>query len=234
MIKVSGGRGSRLTKTKESHFMRAEDKLILLSGLFIVGIVIANIASTKIMAIGPWTVDAGTLVFPLTFLMTDTISEVWGKRTAYTVVLTGFICAATATLILTLARLAPPAPFWQAQAAFELIFGGVPRLVAASLLTYLVSQSHDVWAFHFWKERTKGKHLWLRNNASTMVSQAIDTLLFTLLAFGGTVTGRELLLMMASVYVFKVVFALLDTPFCYLLVRWCAKSQAAEAAPAGR
>jgi uncharacterized integral membrane protein (TIGR00697 family) len=196
-------------------------KLLLLSGIFIVGIVVANIASAKIMTLGPWVMDAGTLVFPITFLMTDVIGEVWGKRTAYHVVWTGFFCAALAMAILVLVMYATPAPFWQGQQAFEQVIGAVPRLVLASLVTYLVSQSHDVWAFHYWKQKTKGKHLWLRNNASTIVSQAIDTILFTTLAFAGTMTGNELLYLMTSVYGFKVVFALLDTPFCYLLVRWC-------------
>jgi uncharacterized integral membrane protein (TIGR00697 family) len=201
--------------------MQNNGKLILLSGIFITGIVAANIASTKIMVLGRWVMDAGTLVFPITFLMTDIIGEVWGKRTAYNVVWAGFACTAMATVILTLARLAPPAPFWQGQEAFDQVTGAVPRLVIASLITYVISQSHDVWAFHFWREKTKGKHLWLRNNASTIVSQAIDTVLFTTLAFAGTVTGHQLLLMMTSVYGFKVIFALLDTPFCYLLVKWC-------------
>src|SRR5690554_3050677 len=123
--------------------MQNNGKLILLSGIFIVGIVIANIASTKVMALGAFVMDAGTLVFPITYLMTDVIGEVWGKRTAYHVVWTGFVCTALATAILTLARLAPPAPFWQGQEAFDQVIGAVPRLVFASLITYLVSQSHD-------------------------------------------------------------------------------------------
>jgi uncharacterized integral membrane protein (TIGR00697 family) len=211
--------------------MQNNGKLILLSGIFIVGIVTANIASTKIMALGTMVMDAGTLVFPITFLMTDVIGEVWGKRTAYHVVWAGFACTVLAAAILTLARLAPPAPFWHGQEAFEQIAGAVPRLVIASLITYVVSQSHDVWAFHFWREKTSGRHLWLRNNASTIVSQAIDTVLFTTLAFAGTVPGQELLAMMTSVYGFKVVFALLDTPFCYLLVRWCKPAAEEISAP---
>ncbi|MDD2574191.1 MAG: queuosine precursor transporter [Bacillota bacterium] len=211
--------------------MQDSGKLILLNGIFIVGIVIANIASTKVMAFGAWVMDAGTLVFPITFLMTDVIGEVWGKRTAYHVVWTGFACAVLATVILTLARLAPPAPFWQGQEAFDQIIGAVPRLVIASLITYAVSQSHDVWAFHFWRGKTKGRHLWLRNNASTIVSQAIDTVLFSILAFAGTMTGNELLQLMTSVYGFKVLFALLDTPLCYLLVRWCKAADAADSPP---
>lgn len=201
--------------------MSKTEKLIILCGIFVVSIVTANIASVKIMVLGPWVIDAGTIVYPITFLVTDTVSEVYGKRTAYQVVITGFICTILAMIILTLARVAPPAVFWQGQEAFNQVIGTVPRLVIASLITFLVSQTHDIWAFHFWKRITKGRHLWLRNNLSTIASQAIDTGLFTTLAFAGTVAGLELLSMMISVYIFKVVFALLDTPFCYWLVGWC-------------
>ncbi len=201
--------------------LKSTEKLILLSGVFIVSIVAANIASAKIMALGKWVIDAGTLVFPITFLMTDTISEVYGKKIAYRVVITGFICTVLAVAVLTLARIAPPAPFWTGQEAFDQVVGTVPRLVFASLATYLISQTHDIWAFDFWKRKTQGKYLWLRNNFSTAVSQGIDTCLFTVFAFAGTVATRELAAMILSVYVFKVVFALVDTPFCYLLVRWC-------------
>lgn len=222
----------KITNTNSTIFDGYQvPKLILLSGIFIIGIVIANIASTKIMTLGPWVMDAGTLVFPITFLMTDVIGEVWGKRTAYQVVWTGFICAVLATAILVIVLFATPAPFWQGQQAFEQVIGAVPRLVLASLATYLVSQSHDVWAFHYWRQKTKGRHLWLRNNASTIVSQAIDTLMFTTLAFAGTMTWNELLYMMTSVYSFKVVFALMDTPFCYLLVKWCKSTAAAVDTP---
>lgn len=203
--------------------MDKRDKLVLLSSLFAVSIVVANIASVKIMSIGPWVVDAGTLVFPITFLVSDTIAEVYGKRTAYRVVITGFICMLFALFILTLANIAPPAPFWEGQEAFEYVIGTVPRLVFASMTAYLISQIHDVWAFHFWRNLTRGRHLWFRNNASTAVSQAIDTSLFIVIAFGGTVAFSELISMIVSVYLFKMAFAVMDTPFVYLLVGWCRK-----------
>ncbi len=104
------------------------------------------------------------------------------------------------------------------QEAYDTILGSVPRIVLASMVAYLVSQHHDVWAFHFWRNITKGKFLWLRNNASTMVSQGIDTVLFISIAFIGTVPTNVLLSMLVGQYVMKLVIALLDTPLCYILV----------------
>lgn len=100
--------------------------------------------------------------------------------------------------------------------AFNKVFSLTPRIVIASMVAYLISQTHDVYAFHFWKEKTKGKYLWLRNNASTMVSQAIDTCTFITLAFYGIVPNDVLLGMIVWQYLIKVTIALMDTPFMYI------------------
>jgi uncharacterized integral membrane protein (TIGR00697 family) len=95
------------------------------------------------------------------------------------------------------------------------IFSLLPRVVAASLGAYLISQHHDIWAFHFWKQKTEGKYLWLRNNFSTAVSQLIDSLVFSLGAFWGIFPAWELIQIIITTYVFKVIVALVDTPFIY-------------------
>jgi len=115
-------------------------------------------------------------------------------------------------------RVLPPASFWPNQTAYDAIFGFVPRLVLASMIAYLVSQHHDVASFQFWRRKTGGKYLWLRNNASTMVSQALDTGIFITIAFWGTVPGDVLLNMLLTQYLIKLAIAAADTPFCYLLV----------------
>ena len=106
------------------------------------------------------------------------------------------------------------------QEAYVLVVGMVPRIVLGSLVAYLISQLHDVWAFHFWKGKTKGKHLWIRNNASTIVSQLIDSVVFVTIAFIGVVPGSVLLMMIVVQYVSKVIIAIVDTPFIYLGVWW--------------
>lgn len=127
-----------------------------------------------------------------------------------------------------IAALYPPASIFEGNEAFMKVFGATPRIVLASILAYVLSQSHDVWAFHFWKRITGGSHLWLRNNLSTMVSQFIDTLVFITVAFAGTVPGTALSQMVFSQYAVKLIIAAIDTPFVYLGVklvsgRWVVK-----------
>jgi uncharacterized integral membrane protein (TIGR00697 family) len=96
------------------------------------------------------------------------------------------------------------------------LFGVYPRVVAASLLAYLISQLHDVWAFDFWKVRSRGRYLWLRNNASTMVSQAIDSVIFCVVAFWGVFPWSDFFQILATTYLLKFAIAAADTPFIYL------------------
>jgi len=125
---------------------------------------------------------------------------------------------AVVILLIWIAILLPAAAFWKDEDAFTTILGikkGATRITIASISAYLVSQYHDVWAFNFWRRITKEKHLWLRNNASTLVSQAIDTFLFISLAFYGVVPVLPLIL---GQYFVKLCIALLDTPVVYLFV----------------
>ena len=110
--------------------------------------------------------------------------------------------------IIFLAGIFPSAEFWENQGAFDLILGSVPRIVFASMVAYLLSQHHDVISFHIWKKYTKGKHLWLRNNASTVISQAFDTVVFVTIAFAGTVDFSMLVNMILTQYVVKILIAL--------------------------
>ncbi|HDI02459.1 MAG TPA: VUT family protein, partial [Ignisphaera sp.] len=138
-----------------------------------------------------------------------------GKRRAVYIVWAGLAAEVITLLLIGLDYIQPPlSP--EHQELFERVFSPQVRIVLASIIAYLVSQHHDVWAFWKWKEITRGKYLWIRNNASTMVSQLIDTILFTTIAFYGLVSINELLNMIFSLWLFKVIIALLDTPFVYL------------------
>lgn len=200
-----------------------EKKLRFLSALFISCLLISNIIAGKLFIMGRFVLPAAVFVYPVTFVITDTVSEVWGKKEANSLVWLGLIMNLVLTAFLFLGRILPPAPFWEHQAAYEAILGMVPRIVAASMVAYLISQFHDVQAFLFWRRLTKGRHLWLRNNLSTMVSQLLDSAIFITIAFAGTVEGAVLTNMIVSQYLVKLVLALADTPFCYLAVRWARK-----------
>jgi len=181
-------------------------------------LVISEILAAKIVAFYEIYVPAGVLAYAVTFTITDIVGEIWGKDYAKQVVLAGFLTLAVVILLIWIAILLPAAPFWKDEHAFVAILGikkGATRITIASIAAYLVSQHHDVWAFNFWRRITKEKHLWLRNNASTLVSQAIDTFLFVSLAFYGVVPVIPLIL---GQYFVKLCIALLDTPVVYLFV----------------
>lgn len=192
--------------------------LAILASFFVSLLIVSNIIAGKLLQIGDWVLPAGILAYPLTFLISDTIAEVYGRKTTTRIIWVGFATSLLMVLIIYMASIFPAAPFWENQEAFDLILGSVPRIVLASMVAYLVSQYHDVIAFHFWKNFTNGRYLWLRNNASTMMSQAVDTVLFVTIAFAGTLDFSVIINMILTQYVVKILIAIVDTPLVYVLV----------------
>lgn len=195
--------------------MQKTDKnLLILNGIFITSLLIANIVSAKIVTFGGLVIPAAIVAYPLTFLMTDVIGEIWGKEQANQSVKLGFICQLISLILIGLAIILPVAPFADNQAEFKGIMAQSFRVVAASLVAYYCSQSWDVWVFHKIREKGTGNK-WLRNNLSTMTSQIIDTAIFITIAFIGSVPN--IWVMIGSQYLIKCIYALLDTiPFYYL------------------
>ncbi|BCS88269.1 queuosine precursor transporter [Pseudodesulfovibrio sediminis] len=187
----------------------------LLISLFIGGLVVAALISSKIITIFGLTVPAGVLAYSLTFVVSDVISEVWGKELANEAVTCGFVTLIFITALAWLAVYWPAASFWQNQDAFAGVVGNTPRIVVASLLAYIVSQKHDIWLFHLLKRRMNGRFLWLRNNLSTMVSQLIDSSIFVTVAFYGVFPVGEVIF---GQWLVKLLIAALDTPIVYILV----------------
>ncbi|MGE4318841.1 MAG: queuosine precursor transporter [Deferribacterales bacterium] len=193
-----------------------QDKsLTILSALFVSSLTIAAVLASKIINIFGLFVPAGILAYSVTFLVSDTIGEIWGKKTANNIVIAGFIALASVFVLIRFAIILPSAPFWGNQEAFSTILSASSRIIIASLIAYLVSQYHDVWLYHFIKDRTGKKHLWLRNNASTAMSQLLDSVIFIVIAFYGVMPLLPLIL---GQWVIKLIIALIDTPFVYGLV----------------
>ena len=182
---------------------------------FIASIVVSNVITGKLIQFGRFTLPGATLLYPITFLITDIVGEIWGKERGFRLVLWGFY-GNVILLLGSLFILRAPAPgFFENQSAYQIVLGATPRIVLASMVAYLISQFHDVWSFAFLKEKTGGRYKWIRNNVSTMVSQLIDTGLFTVIAFSGVVPTGALWQIAVSQYLFKLVIALADTPFFY-------------------
>ena len=179
-------------------------------------VVVANIIAGKIVTFGPFVVPAAVIVYASTFLITDILSEKWSKQEARKAVWAGFYANIVLVVAIVISINWPAAPFAKDfSEQFTSVLGLVPRVVLASMVAYLLSQHHDIFAFHFWKNKTGGKYLWLRNNASTVVSQAIDTVIFITIAFYGTM---DIIPLIIGQYVIKLIIAALDTVFMYGIV----------------
>ena len=197
---------------------KTNDNLIAINAVFIMSLLIANVVAGKVVNLFGFIVPSAVVAYGITFLCTDVINEIWGKKEAQKTVKLGLKIQLASTALILLAIWLPPAIFAvDFNVAFKTVLGQNVRVVFASLTAYTISQAHDVISFNFWRNKTKGKHKWLRNNASTLVSQIIDTAIFITIAFWGLVPN--LLWMIISQYVVKAIIALLDTPFFYLLTR---------------
>ncbi|MBG0775745.1 MAG: queuosine precursor transporter [Desulfovibrionaceae bacterium] len=197
-----------------------------LYGLIVFNLIVCNIQVLKTVELFGVTTTLGNVLYASVFLSTDILGEFYGKEEARRGVLLGFVILVMTTVYMQIALQFAPAADDFAQPHLMAIFGFFPRVALASLAAYLISQFHDVWAFHALKDRFGGRHLWLRNCGSTLVSQTLDTLVFCTVAFWGVFEPPLFLEIMATTLGMKAFMALLDTPFIY----WARRVHKAAAA----
>lgn len=189
-----------------------------LLALFVAVLLISNIASSKILVLGPFTFDGGTILFPVSYIFGDVLTEVYGFRRARRVIWAGFFATALMALVLTVVSRLPAAEGWTHQASYDAILGQTPRIVAGSLVAYWAGEFSNSWIISRMKVWTEGRFLFLRTIGSTLVGEGVDTLLFVLIAFAGVLPPSLLVTIVVSNYIFKVLFEVAATPFTYLLV----------------
>ena len=195
---------------------------LILAGIFIASLVSCNLIFQKFFTWTPFglytfELSVGILPYPITFLVTDLISELYGKKKADQVVVSGLIASVFVMGIVLLANYVPNTSWSPVNSElFEKVFGLQGPAVFASMIAYLSAQFIDVRVFHFWKKLTKGKHLWLRNNGSTFVSQFVDTAaVLILLCSAGAIEWSRFLPLLENGFLFKIIVALIDTPIIY-------------------
>lgn len=192
--------------------------LILLNCFFVASLIIVNVVASKLVNICGFIVPAAMVVYPVTFLCTDVIGEIWGKAEANKTVRNGIIMQLFSLGMIYMAIALPPAPYAvEFQEVFSATLGNSARIVLASLAAYVAAQFNDVFVFHKLKALSGGKHKWLRNNASTITSQLIDTVIFVTVGFAGAVP--DIGWMIVSQFILKIIIALCDTPFFYFMTR---------------
>lgn len=200
-------------------------------GLYVLiaaSVIACNIQVTKTIQLFGLVATLGNVLYASIFFATDVLSEVYGKKAATRGVWLGFCALILVVIWMQLALKFDPDSSDLVQGAMETIFGLLPRIAAGSLIAYLISQYHDVFAFHFWKHKTKGRFLWFRNCMSTMVSQAIDSAVFCSIAFLGVHDMSDWWQILATTYLLKWIVAAMDTPFIYWAKKISAKVVAKE------
>ena len=198
---------------------------LILAGIFIASLVSCNLIFQKFFTWSPFgiytfEISVGILPYPITFLVTDLISELYGQKKADQVVISGLIASVFIMVVVLIANAVPSTPWSPVNDdLFQKVFGLQGFAVFASMVAYLSAQFIDVRIFHFWKKLTKGKHLWLRNNGSTVVSQFVDTAaVLVLLCATGAIEWERFLPLLENGFLFKVLVALKDTPIIYAVI----------------
>jgi uncharacterized integral membrane protein (TIGR00697 family) len=200
---------------------------------FTVVLLISNLVAQKICRLGPLTVSGAQLLFPITYLCGDVLTEVYGYAASRRAIWLGFFASALLSAMGALAVALPPDPDWRNQAAFATVFGFVPRLVVASLIAFWAGEFTNSLVLAKLKILTRGRWLWTRTIGSTVAGQAVDTALVVLIAFAGTLPAGALLRLILSAYLFKVAYETLATPLTYAVVGWLKRAEEADAFDAG-
>jgi uncharacterized integral membrane protein (TIGR00697 family) len=192
----------------------------LLLSIFVVILLISNLVGQKISAFGPFRVSGAQLLFPITYIFGDVFTEVYGYSASRRVIWIGFFASAVLAVMGLITVALPPAPDWPNQKAFATVFEFVPRLVGASLVAYWCGEFANSFVLAKMKLVTKGRYLWTRTVGSTVVGQAVDTVVVMILAFGGSLSAGLIANLIVSGYAFKVVYEVLATPLTYAIVNF--------------
>lgn len=207
-----------------SLYVRKYQKPDALVGIYVGSVLMSNILAYKIASydLGAFTLfaPASVIIFSVTYLLTDIVNERFGRGTTIQMIWVAFLAQLTTVVFILTAVALQPAPFWLDQEAYSRILLSAPRIIAARLFTFIIMETLDAYIFHWFKLKTNGKHLWLRNVASTLPAMTLDTILFVFLAFYGVLPVLPLIV---GVLVIKWLVGVVDIPFMYLN-RWIMKN----------
>ena len=192
---------------------------MLLGILFNVCLIAANLLETKVIQIGSLTVTAGLLVFPISYIINDCIAEVWGFKTARLIIWSGFAMNFFVVALGLIAVAIPAAPFWEGEEHFDFVFGMAPRIVAASLMAFLVGSFLNAYVMSKMKVASRGRHFSARAILSTLAGETADSLIFFPVAFGGIIAWRELLIMMCIQIILKSMYEVIILPVTIRVVK---------------
>lgn len=193
---------------------------VVIVAFFVTALITANISAVKLIGLFGLVIDAGTIIFPISYIFGDVLTEVYGYRRARQVIWLGFFCNLLAVGAIVLGGALPAAPFWENQEAYQTILGYAPRLLFASFCAYLVGEFANSYVLAKMKIATNGRWLWTRTIGSTLVGQGLDSAVFVVLAFSGTVPTRALIGIIVVNWLFKSAYEAAATPLTYLVINF--------------
>ncbi len=190
----------------------------IILAVFAAILLISNLAGTKLIAFGPIITDGGAILFPISYILGDVLTEIYGYKYARRAIWVGLGVMLLAVLCFTIVRYMPPAPEYADQASYEAVLGFFPRIVAASLAAFLTGSFLNSFVLAKLKVKTKGKKLWLRLIGSTVVGELCDTVVFAFVAFGGILQGMNMLTYILIGWIFKTVVEIVFLPITYRVI----------------
>ena len=197
---------------------RYSHRFVFVVAVFVTCLLTANIISVKMINVFGLILPAGILIFPISYITGDILTEVYGYAQARRVIWLGFFCNTIVVIAVWLSMVVPPAPFWDAQLAYERVLGFTSRLLAASFCAYLIGEFFNAFVMAKMKIVTRGRWLWMRTIASTLVGQGLDSMVFITLAFAGTMPSKALALAVITQWFVKSAYEAAATPLTYIAV----------------
>ena len=198
--------------------MKVSFWFVVIACVFVTCLITANIIAVKLILLFGFLVPAGIIIFPLSYLFGDVLTEVYGYGAARRVIWLGFACNLLAVIAIFLGGIAPAAPFWTHQGAYNAILGFTPRLLLASFIAYLVGEFTNSFVLAKLKIATNGRWLWTRTIGSTLIGEGLDTVIFISIAFWGIIPASLMLQAILTQWIFKVIYEVIATPFTYWVV----------------
>ncbi|MCL5962690.1 MAG: queuosine precursor transporter [Chloroflexi bacterium] len=201
---------------------------VLVVAVFVTCLITANIVAVKLIGVYGLVLPAGTIIFPISYIFGDVLTEVYGYRLARRVIWLGFLCNLVVVVAIWIAQVLPAASFWDGQASYERILGYTPRLLAASFLAYLLGEFANSFVLAKMKIATQGRWLWTRTIGSTVVGQGLDSLVFINLAFVGTIPAGALVSAILTQWVVKSAYEAAVTPLTYAVVNFLKRREGVD------
>lgn len=208
------------TKNNKNVKMKYSDLFLYLVMLYITCILVANIAAFKVIKLFSITVTAGTLVFPISYILGDVFSEIYGYKVTKKIIISGFVCNALMVLVFTIAIKLPYPDYFTNQESFALVLGNTPRLFFAGIVAYLIGGLSNSFIMNYIKYKSKIKYLWFRTILSTIVGETLDSIVFLSIGFAGIIEFKSLIMMIVYQSFTKILFEIIMTPFTYKTINF--------------